>query len=242
MRKKPKRSHHRVDMEEIRPDCFFVHNLQLYRLLQGEGTFRGTMFELTTWRRDGLLARLRNSGMVIATLTDQIDALPALPAARMPGQACPYAPGPRERFRFFDVQRLNWVALEVADGSDPPYLWMIDNQVVQRRRNRDGGSFYRVSGRGPDQLAELVALSQTQALLEGYAQATLRPRPPLTLESCGDETLLPVLPLPEPYRHVLSRLAQLETHHWRIATAHLNLGMQLYQRLGVQCMSRTRSL
>ena len=46
------------DLEEIAPNRFLVHNVRATGLLKGEGSIDGRLFELTTWRREGLLGRL----------------------------------------------------------------------------------------------------------------------------------------------------------------------------------------
>jgi len=45
-----------VDLEEIAPNRFLVHTPRINALIKGEGTIEGRLFELTGWRRDGLIA------------------------------------------------------------------------------------------------------------------------------------------------------------------------------------------
>lgn len=75
-----------ADLEEVRPDLFVVHNPAAGPVLRGEGLREGDRFRLTSWRREGLVARLRDRGFVVLTLTDQIAALPPLPVAPSPGE------------------------------------------------------------------------------------------------------------------------------------------------------------
>jgi hypothetical protein len=72
--KQPHRS--AIDLEEIAPNRFLVHTPRINALIKGEGKIAGRMFELTGWRRDGLIARLRERGFSVRTLGDQLDKLP----------------------------------------------------------------------------------------------------------------------------------------------------------------------
>src|SRR5258705_8288105 len=68
-----------IDLEEIAPNRFMIHTQRTQALLSDEGTITGRLFELTTWRREGLLARLRERGFRVRTLADMTAALPAPP-------------------------------------------------------------------------------------------------------------------------------------------------------------------
>src|SRR5215218_5798417 len=70
-----------ADLEEIAPNRFLVHTPRINALIKGEGTIAGRMFELTGWRRDGLIARLRERGFEVRTLDNQLDKLPGPPPA-----------------------------------------------------------------------------------------------------------------------------------------------------------------
>ena len=51
-----------IDLEEVRPHIFQIHYPRVVSTLKGEGVINGQQFELTSWRREGLLARLRERG------------------------------------------------------------------------------------------------------------------------------------------------------------------------------------
>src|SRR5262245_33377616 len=109
-----------ADLEEIAPNRFLVHNARANALLKSEGTIAGRLFELTTWRRDGLIARLRDRGFEVRTLADRLESLPSPPAPPPLG-----GPGWRplasaiEHFSHFDLRRLRWhpLAPEARDGT-----------------------------------------------------------------------------------------------------------------------------
>ncbi|NTU83127.1 MAG: hypothetical protein HGA45_27780, partial [Chloroflexales bacterium] len=73
-----------ADLEEVRPNRFIVYNPAASSTLRGEGEREGDRFLLTTWRRDGLIARLRAKSFLVLTLADQIGALPDLPRPAPP--------------------------------------------------------------------------------------------------------------------------------------------------------------
>src|SRR5262245_51373202 len=98
-----------ISLEEIAPGRFLIHDAQLSGLLKGEGTLTGRLFELTTWRREGLLARLRERGFNVLTLPDLVAQLPGLsqpPPIGGPGWR-PLA-SPIEQISHFDLRNLRW--------------------------------------------------------------------------------------------------------------------------------------
>src|SRR5215468_5208634 len=101
-----------IDIEEIAPGRFLIHDPQVGGLLKGEGTLSGRLFELTTWRREGLLARLRERGFRILTLDDLAALLPGLsrpPPIGGPGWR-PFS-STIEQISHFDLRNLRWRAL-----------------------------------------------------------------------------------------------------------------------------------
>ena len=71
-------------MDEVAPNYFALNNSHLATLLKSEGLIKGHMFELTSWRREGLLARLRERGFSVRSLADRLEALPLPPAPLAP--------------------------------------------------------------------------------------------------------------------------------------------------------------
>src|SRR4051812_24022979 len=117
---RPDRRRPALDLEEIAPDRFLVHNLRAKELLKGEGTLSGRLFELTTWRREGLLARLRGRGLHVQTFADCVAALP-VPTAPTQIEGVGRRPlmSPNEQISHFDLRRLRWHPLvpERRDGA-----------------------------------------------------------------------------------------------------------------------------
>jgi hypothetical protein len=69
----------RYDIEEIAPGRFIVRDARANSMLKGEGQLEGQRFTLTSQRRAGLLARLRERGFRVHSLEDRIAALPRPP-------------------------------------------------------------------------------------------------------------------------------------------------------------------
>lgn len=56
------------DIDEIAPGRFMVRDPRANTLLKREGDLEGRLFTLRSWRREGLLARLRERGFRVRTL------------------------------------------------------------------------------------------------------------------------------------------------------------------------------
>src|SRR5437867_3538347 len=116
--KQPRRS--AIDLEEIGPNRFLVHNQRARRLLKGEGTMVGRLFELTTWRREGLLARLHERGFNVRTLADLASNLPTPPPPPpIGGMGWRPLTHAIEQISHFDLHNLRWrpLAAERRDGA-----------------------------------------------------------------------------------------------------------------------------
>src|SRR5215212_11778377 len=108
-----------LDMDEIAPNHFLVHNSHATNVLKGEGLVQGRFFELTTWRREGLLARLRERGFTVRTIADRLAALPQPPVPpAIGGFGWRALTNPIEQISNFDPQRLRWHRLppQIRDG------------------------------------------------------------------------------------------------------------------------------
>ena len=187
------------DIEEIAPGRFIVRDPRAKTILKGEGDLEGQFFTLRSWRREGLLARLRGRGFRVLTLEDRIRRLPPLPAPLPTGSSF-WLPLPDdERWSVFDPQHLDWipVPVEVRDGIAGGVIRQ--GQVIRRRRGR-GVPRYALVAAG----ATLRTIDETGALMRGYAGAT-----PTRLKARrdGERIVLPAHPLPPPHRRLLSRMA-----------------------------------
>jgi hypothetical protein len=221
------------DLEEVRPGYFLVHNPAIRGIIKSEGTIRGNRFTLTGWRREGMLARLAQRTFTARTLDDQIDALPGLPAAALPGAPCTHLPGSTERLSIFDPTALAWVAPPLQ-APDQPRLALQDGHILRRRRGRGPASYERVACQ-PTGIAALMPLSETDALLHGYAQAAHLPREPLPAPQHDAHYRLPDVPLPPPYHALLGRFAQhSRATGWQTDAAGWPLACRLYARLGLE--------
>jgi hypothetical protein len=221
------------DLEEVRPGYFLVHNPSIRGIIKTEGSIRGNRFTLTGWRREGMLARLAQRNFTARTLEDQIDALPAPPAAALPGAPCTHLPRSNERLSIFDPAALDWVAPPLQ-APDQPHLALQDGHILRRRRGRGPASYERVACQ-PTGTAALLPLSETDALLHGYAQAARLPREPLPAPHESEDYRLPDIPLPPPYRDLLGRFAQQSrATGWQTDAAGWPLACRLYARLGLE--------
>ena len=222
-----------VDLEEIAPDRFLVHTPRVNALIKSEGNVTGRLFELTSWRREGMLARLRERGFEVRTLADRLDKLPAPPPAPPIG-----GPGWRpltnaiEQISHFDLRGLRWrpLAPEVRDGASGVTVY--DGWVLRRRKGRAASSFYlafkeRGGGIG------LRPLTETEAILAGYAQALALDARPLLVEHRADKLLLPDVELPPPYREVLQSIATASADGPLVDAGGWPLARELFARLGV---------
>jgi hypothetical protein len=223
-----------VGLEEIAPGRFLIHDPQVSRLLKGEGTLSGRLFELTTWRREGLLARLRGRGFKVLTLADLAASLPGPPSPPPIG-----GPGWRqlssaiEQISRFDLLNLRWhpLELEISDGA--PGVTIYDGWVLRRRKGRGAASFYlaiRERGGG----VGLQPLDETSAILAGYAQALALDDRPLLVERRGDRMLLPQVMLPPPHRSLLLRVATEGEQGLLVDESGWPLAQEVFEKLGVR--------
>jgi hypothetical protein len=223
-----------IDLEEIAPNRFLVHNLRANALLKKEGTIAGRMFELTTWRRDGLIARLRERGFHVRTIDDQLEALPGPPEPPPIG-----GPGWRplasaiEQISHFDMRRLRWRPLPHETRDSVIGVTIYDGWVLRRRKGRGTSSYYlafkeRGGGIG------LRPLDETKAILNGYAQALALDARPLLAVRRADKLLLPDVELPPPYRKILESAAQASAEGPLVDQRSWPLAQELFGRLGVR--------
>jgi hypothetical protein len=230
-----------VDLEEIAPNRFLVHSPRANALLKGEGSLEGRLFDLTTWRRAGLIARLRERGFGVRTLADRLDALPEPPPPPpIGGPGWRPLTSPIEQISHFDLRRLRWHPLAPENRAGVVGVAVYDGWVLRRRKGRGGASYYlafkeRGGGIG------LRPLNETAAILAGYAQAlALDPRPLLAEQrpatnagQSGDRLLLPDVELPPPYRAILESITENSGEGPLVDERSWPLAQELFGRLGV---------
>lgn len=220
-----------LDLEEVRPGLFIVHNPAIGPVLRGEGEREGDRFRLTSWRGEGLVARLRSRGFLVRTLNDQFDSLPELPDVGPPGaeQTRPLSGG--ERISYFAANPLGWQPVPLV-GADESSAVLRDGWAVRRRRGRGPADYYRVVHGG------LAPLGEKAALLIGYAQASRVGTPPVRATIVEGGYLLPDLALPPPHKALLGRLAEHTPAGWQIASQNLPLAEELLARLGLRLRAK----
>ena len=214
------------DIEEIAPGRFIVRDPRAKTILKREGDLEGQFFTLRSWRREGLLARLRGRGFRVLTLEDRIRRLPPLPSPLPTGSSF-WLPLPDdERWSVFDPQHLDWIPVPVEMRDGIAGCVIRQGQVIRRRRGR-GVPRYALVTEG----ATLRTIDETEALIRGYAGATPAR---LTARRDGERIVLPAHPLPPPHRRLLREMAidtlddclVIETKAWALA-------QEIYAGLGV---------
>jgi hypothetical protein len=235
-----------IDLEEVRPRYFVMHNPAVRPLIKSEGTFEGNRFAQTGWRRDGMLARLRMNGFSVLTLEDRLERLPRLPAAPPIGAACPRALTANERYSYFDPATLDWTPIEPIAATRPDdqagqseqAVMLRTGWLIRRRRGRGPAGYYRAF-RESSGSAGLTPLAADAALLQGYAQATQHNPPPLALaQTPKGEPLLPDLLLPAPHQDIRQRIARRDGAGWQVDAHGWPLARGLCASLGLR-LART---
>lgn len=227
------------DLEEMRPQHFIIHNPAVRQLIKTEGTINGNRFDLTSHRRDGMLARLREQGFHVLTIDSLINTLPDLAPADAPGAFCWYRGRSKDRYRFFHPTQLTWTAPETVHNSnaaDPTEqrLLLRTGWIVLRRRSGAVTSYFQV-GCDATGSATLTPLDETTALLHGFAQAALTPPPPLKVACTNDQLQLPDIPLPQPHQAILARLGQhTKATGWQVTATYWPFVQRLFAKLGLR--------
>ncbi|MEM8532903.1 MAG: hypothetical protein AAGF95_18795 [Chloroflexota bacterium] len=226
------------DLEEITPNRFLIHNSRIRGLLKGEGEFAGQLFILTTWRRDGLIARLRTRKFGVYTLADKIAQLPKLPKPPTIGEIGwrPFATT-NERYRWFDLNTMSWQPLEAEERDGAKGVSIRVGWVLRRRKGRGPASFY-VATPERNGVVGLHNLDETTAVLTAYAQASMRTKRRLTTKHAEEGYLLTRVELPSPYRTLLDQIGTTNNEGWHLSETAWPLAEALFERLGVTLTKR----
>lgn len=235
-KKTPGRTRHSsssVDLEEIKPHVFLVHDDRMVPILKGEGKVAGQRFELTSWRRDGLMGRLRDRGFNVRTLADQVDKLPNPPRIDPPyGEILRPLSTAIERFSHFDIESLSWVALEAFEHEGQKVIPMTDGAVIRRRKGR-GASEYYVAFRERNGGAGLRPIDESKAILIGYGQATTDETRDVIAKKLEKAYILPDMILPASYSKLLTRIGERVAEGWRVHERGWPLAQEIFARLGL---------
>ncbi|MEN9936269.1 MAG: hypothetical protein RLZZ387_2848 [Chloroflexota bacterium] len=227
----------RYDLEEITAGRFIVRDPRANTLLKGEGELVGNRFILTSHRRDGLMARLRERGFRVRTLEDRLDALPQLPDPPPLGEPTWHPlSSPSERLSAFDVEQLRWAPLETEQRAGRSGVLLPSGWPVRRRKGRGVPEFLLARG------GQRQPLSEDQALLLGYALAAQRaPRllVPLTETEGMAVALLPDVDLPPRHRELLQVITRDTPAGPAVDEGSWPLAVEVFARLGVRLESET---
>lgn len=220
------------DMDEIGINSFIIHNAKVRPWLKGEGVTVGNHFELLTWRREGLLARLKMRGFNVRTIGDRIRYLPPLPEPAPIGEfRVRELQHPKERYAYFDLIYLRWHEVEPGDDRKVRFR---TGWVLRRRRGRGHADYYLAIPEKGDKIG-LLPLSETDALLMGYAQATEHGERPITLERVDSGFQIPeTLMIPPPHREVLKILTSRSKERGTVPPEGLSYLQELFGSLGLR--------
>lgn len=221
----------RPDVEEVSPGRFRIRDGRARPLLKGEGELTNQLFVLHSWRRTGLMARLRAIGLSVLTLDDQIAALPSLPPPprddRIGWRALV---SPQERYSAFDLEQLTWQPAAPTMHNGAAGVSFVHGHPIRRRKGHGPPDFY-LAQVTPTGSLELRPRSEHQAVLHGYACAA-----PLNLqiEAVQEQAgwRLPPMELPAPHLALLGRLGATEAP-LLIPTASQELAVAVLERLGL---------
>ena len=221
-----------ADVEEIAPGQFLIRELRARPILKGDGELKGQLFILGTWRRDGLIARLRERELSVLTLQDQINGLPQPPYHYELGDQLWYPIATtHDHVSRFDIQQLGWWPIEAIQRGAERGMVLYEAEPIRRRKGRGQSSFYKV--RATRTGSNLTPINETQALLWGYALAVSADPRPLLAERKEQAILLPEIELPPPYRRLLQRIIGQHKERLRTNKAAWPLVQALYAQLGL---------
>jgi hypothetical protein len=223
-------------VEEVAPDRYVIRDPRARPILNGEGELRGPIFELRSWRRDGLVARLRKVELVVLTLDDQLAGLPPLPADIRTGPSGWRAlSSAAERFSGFDHTSLTWAPLTPTLHDGLSGIESAAGQPLRRRKSRGASDFFLAAEERGGGLA-LRPVDETLALLAGYALALRGGAPIVLIARHGDQIQIPAIELPPPYRELLARCATHTRDGWLASGRGWDLAEALLARIGVSCV------
>lgn len=225
-----------IDLDEIRPDRFVIHNDKIKPWLRGEGVTAGKFFELGTWRRDGLLARLRERGFNIRTIGDRIAGLGAIDAVEPLGaEGLRLVSQAKERIATFDAAALRWRELPLEQIDGQTIVRLRANEALRRRKSRGKGDYY-VATLASQSAINLRPVSETAALLHAYANLAQSTPVVLRYTTHDDTITLPrgTITLPAPHQAVLDLLTLDKAPPWSFPSDCLPLVREVFAKLGIQ--------
>jgi hypothetical protein len=204
-----------VALEEYAPGRFIVHDVRVRPFLHGEGELIGNRFVLHSQRGAGLLARIRQRGLVVWALTDQIAALPDLPRLAPMGAPITHPARARDRWSIYEPTRRVFVACEQTTNTGSLLVHLQYGAVAWCRQGRAGGDYWYVATQ-PLGRYELRALTIDE--MRRYALAlACDVAPPIVVTPHDADMFACQMPeLPQAFQQVWERLARYDATaaHW----------------------------
>lgn len=223
------------DLDEIRPDRFIINNDKLRPVLRGEGVTVGKFFELVTWRREGLIGRIRMRGFNVRTLEDRVTALrgvkPVDPAGEEGMRVLHHA---KEHIAHFDPSRLHWCDLPIVEHGGKPAVRVAANVAIRRRKGRGPADYYITAPTGYGEI-NFLPTKEVAALIYAYSQLA-REHPPIVYYTFADEIY--TIPrqqalLPPQHQEVLDMLAVDKAEPWKFPAPVFDLATGVFAKLKI---------
>jgi hypothetical protein len=225
------------DLDEIRPDRFIINNEKVRPLLRGEGVTVGKFFELVTWRREGLIARIRERGFNVRTLADRVAALREIkPVEPLGAEGIRLLSHAKEHIAIFDRAQLHWHDLPVIEHGGKAAVRVRAGAALRRRKGRGHADYY-IATLSHDHQINLLPTKEVSALLHAYGQIAQSDEPVVIYYSAAEETYL--IPqrqalLPPPHRDLLQMLAYEKAEPWTVPTDTFEYAQGIFAKLGIQ--------
>lgn len=221
-------------IEEITPNHFIINDVRVTPFLRGEGDLVGNRFTLTSWRRNGMLARIAERGLSVFALEQMIEKLPHLPMAFPIGDEVFHPQhNTTDRYSYFDPTTYTITPCEPYTYEGVPGVIMRLGWIIRIRRSR-GMTEWHVCRMGGRQLQWTHPLSEQSALLHGFAQAQYEA--PVLRTSVDQDVVTLTLPaLPDAYERLLRKcaLANSNARVWTFPMAHAIFVVQILAELGI---------
>lgn len=205
-------------------------------MLKGEGVTVGKFFELVTWRREGLIARIRMRAFNVRTLEDRVATLRSIKPVDLPGaESVRLLPHPKERVATFDREQLQWRDLPAVDHQGKPAVRLPLNVAARRRKGR-GPSDYYITTPGSNGQVNFLPIKEATVLLHAYSQ--IAQQQPVILSYTRADEIFTIprgkIVLPQPHQEVLEMLSLEKSEPWNIPAAVFELAEAVFAKLGIE--------
>lgn len=227
-------------LEEYAPGRFIVHDVRVRPFVHGEGELIGNRFVLHSHRGAGLLARIRQRGLVVWALSDQIAALPPLPRLAPVGDAVAHPARARDRWSVYEPAQRIFQPCEPTPSAGQLRVSLPLGTLAWRRQGRSGGDYWYVAPRLLERY-ELQALTPDHMRLYALSLAC-DVAPPVVVTAQDVDTFACQLPeLPQAFQQVWERLARYDdaTACWHFAGAQSALVDAFARQAGLNLVIAT---